>query len=144
MAKAGTLVPGTPEYAARVGPPSPEFSARLNAAVMQNRASPGYWRATLSIIREQLGGDGRAIAAASRPPGNMPIVVLTAAQTLGAVQAQGGEAARALVLSSHQEMAAASAGGVSRVVDCGHGIQWERPDAVVAAIEEVLAACRTG
>ena len=144
MARDGTLVAGTPEYAARVGPPTPEFSERLNAAVMRNRASPGYWRATLSIIRQQLGGDGRAIAAAHRPLGDVPIVVLTAAQTLDAVAAQAGEAARAFVLKAHQAMAGDSARGVCRVVDCGHGIQWERPDAVIGAIQEVLAACGAG
>ena len=147
MAKGGTLVPGTPAHEARVGPPSPELPDRLNAAVLKNRASPGYWRATLSMIRQQRGPDLRVMAGARRRLGDTPIVVLSATQTLDAVRAQAGEAAAAYLQKSHQGMAAESTRGVWRAVECGHGIQWERPDAVIAAVEEVLQIgplCRDG
>jgi hypothetical protein len=71
-------------------------------------------------------------------------VVLTAGQTLEAVREAAGDAARAVLLRSHQDMAALSSRGSHRVVDCGHGIQWERPDAVVEAVREVLAQSSPG
>ena len=39
----------------------------------------------------------------------------------------------------HEELAALSSRGVQRIIDCGHNIPVERPDAVVAAVEEVAA-----
>jgi hypothetical protein len=110
----------------------------LNAVILKNRASPCYWRANLSMIRQQLGPDLRAMAAARRSLGDISIVVLSATQTLDAVRAQAGDAAAAYIQKSHRGMAAESTRGVWRAVDCGHGIQWERPDAVIAAVEEVL------
>ena len=140
MAKTGKLLPGTPEYEARVGPPSRELSDRMNAAIVKNRTSPGYWRAYLSIIRQMLGPDLAAMAQARRPLGDIPIIVLSATQSSDAIRAQLGAAAAALSVKTHQGMAADSTRGVWRTVDCGHGIQWERPEVVIAAIEEVVGA----
>ena len=136
MARAGTLLPGTPEFDARVYfPPEPELPDALNAAILTNRASPAYWRAELSAIREHLGGDQVALAKAHQSLGDMPIVVLTAAEHLSA----GGDSKLgALVQSTQADMAALSSRGVQRTVNCGHHIPWERPDAVISAIDEVL------
>jgi pimeloyl-ACP methyl ester carboxylesterase len=140
MARAGTLLPGTVEYDKRVYfPPDPELPDALNAAILQNRASPGYWRAQLSVIREQLGGDQVALAESRRSLGDMPIVVLTAAETLAA---GGDDKLSGLVQSTQADMAALSSRGVHRIVDCGHHIPWERAGAVVSAIEEVLGQVR--
>ncbi len=136
MARAGTLVPGTPEYDARVYfPPEPGLPDALYAAVLKDRGSPAYWRAELSVIREHLGGDQVALAKARRSLGDMPIVVLSAAETLAA---GGDPRLGALVQSTQAEMAALSSRGVQRTVNCGHHTPWERPDVVVSAIEEVL------
>jgi pimeloyl-ACP methyl ester carboxylesterase len=141
MARAGTLLPGTSEYDARVYfPPEPELPDALNAAILENRRSPGYWRAELSGMREHLGGDIAALSEARRSLGDMPIVVLTAAEHLAA---GGDPRLGALVQSTQAGMAALSSRGVHRIIDCGHHIPWERPDAVVSAIMEVLGQVRS-
>ena len=49
----------------------------------------------------------------------------------------------ALLLAGQERMAAYSViGEVRTVADSGHHIQLDQPDAVVAAIEEVVAAVR--
>jgi hypothetical protein len=44
----------------------------------------------------------------------------------------------------HDEVAALSTRGVRRTVDSGHSIQMQRPEVVIAAIEEVMALARAG
>jgi len=140
MARAGTLLPGTPEYDARVYfPPEPELPDALNAVILKNRGSPAYWRAECSFIRH-LGTDQMAMAKARRSLGEMPIVVLIAAETLAA---GGDPKLSALTQSTQAEMAALSSRGRHRIVDGGHHIPWEQPDAIISAIEEVLAEVRS-
>ena len=52
------------------------------------------------------------------------------------------EAWREVLCSMHDEFAALSTRGVRRTVDAGHGIQIEKPEIVIGAIEEVLALTR--
>ena len=53
------------------------------------------------------------------------------------------EAWREAWRTGHDEIAALSTRGERRTVAAGHAIQWEKPEAVIAAIEEVLALART-
>ena len=54
------------------------------------------------------------------------------------------EAWRSVKLAMQDEIAALSTRGERRSVDAGHGIQQEKPEVVIAAIEEVLATARAG
>jgi hypothetical protein len=77
----------------------------------------------------------------------MPLLVLTAA---GSPQPRPGEIAasaqarRELWRAMHEEIAALSTRGERRTVDAGHGIPTEKPQVVIAAIEEVIAMARGG
>jgi pimeloyl-ACP methyl ester carboxylesterase len=44
----------------------------------------------------------------------------------------------------HDEITALSTRGERRTIDAGHGIQLEKPEVVIAAIEDVLALARNG
>ncbi len=44
----------------------------------------------------------------------------------------------------HAEIAALSTRGERRTIAAGHAIQWEKPEAVIADIEEALALARGG
>ena len=75
----------------------------------------------------------------------MPLIVLTAANAVAMFGLPPPESATAKALweTTHDELAQLSDRGERRdVPDCGHMIPVERPDAVVAAIREVIAGPR--
>jgi pimeloyl-ACP methyl ester carboxylesterase len=142
LARAGTLKPGTPEYAEFVGEPPPTLTPAVVAARVAQRTSPGFWRALRSESANMMGASSDEVAAARRPLGDLPLIVLTA----GKAMPMPGEppdvlaARRKVWRTMHDEIAALSTRGEQRTVeDAGHGIQVERPDVVIAAIEEALA-----
>lgn len=152
LARTGALAPGTPDYDRAVGPPSPTLTPAMQAAHVVQRTSPGFWRALRSEARAADSVSSDEVAAArlslgDTPLGGMPLIVLTAGRMpprpgeTGAVTAARYEVWR----SMHDEIAALSTRGERRTVEgAGHGIQMDKPDAVIAAIEEVLALARAG
>lgn len=144
LARAGALVTGAPEYeefVVRDG--APPLPAAVKAARRAQRTSPGFYRAArseaapttlaeISAVRRPLG---------DRPLGDMPLIVLTAADFFpmpGDSDAQA-EAWRQAWRTGHDEIAALSTRGERRSIKAGHAIQWEKPKAVISAIEAVLA-----
>ncbi|MGA0601470.1 alpha/beta hydrolase [Caulobacter sp. KR2-114] len=156
LARAGALVPGTPDHARAVGAPPSWLTPALCAAREAQRTAPGWWRALRSESAATGGASSdqvvaaRQALAASRPPGapplgDMPLIVLTAAGN--ALPRPGESAAEAAARhqawrAMHDEIAALSARGERRLVDAGHGIPLERPEAVVTAVAQVLAQAR--
>jgi pimeloyl-ACP methyl ester carboxylesterase len=111
------------------------------------RTSPGYWRAIRSEAAAADGASSDEIVAARRPLGDLPLIVLTA----GRFAPRPGEAAAATEARSevwrsrHDAVAALSTKGARRTVEgAGHNIQMDKPEMVIGAIEEVLAAARGG
>jgi len=153
LARAGALTPGTADYARAVGPPSPALTPAMNAARAALRTSPDYWRAVRSEAAAMWATDGgsasgKELAAARRPLGELPLIVLTAGanawprpgETAAVAQARH-QVWRAL----HDQIAALSTRGERRTVEgAGHAIQLDQPEAVVSAIEAVLDLARAG
>ena len=147
LARNGALLPGTPDYDRAVGPPSPMLTPALWAAHVAQRTSPGYWRAIRSEAAAADGASSDEIVAARRRLGDMPLIVLTA----GRFAPRAGEAAvatearRQVWCAMHDEIAALSTRGDRRTIEgAGHSIQMDKPEAVVGAIEEVIAMARGG
>lgn len=145
LARAGALVPGAPDYERAVGPPSPALTQAVQAARVDQRLSPAYWRALRS---EAASADGQTADAASPAEGScalgdVPLVVLTAERSPQPRAGEGVAAAaarRQVWLAMQDEIASLSTRGQRRTVArAGHAIQLEQPEAVIAAIEEVLA-----
>jgi pimeloyl-ACP methyl ester carboxylesterase len=88
--------------------------------------------------------DSAEVLAERRPLGRLPLVILTASK----VDLGGGTDAQRAALHAdwvkmHDETAALSATGVNRLVPgAGHAIQREKPQAVIDAVTEVVAAAR--
>ena len=122
-----------------------------NAHVSQ-RVSPGFWRALRSESGAFNAASSDQIVAArsargTQPLGDMPLIVLTAGKNSlprGEETAAAAEARHAIWQSMHDEIAALSSRGERRTVDAGHGIQIEKAEVVIAAIEEVLGLVRAG
>jgi pimeloyl-ACP methyl ester carboxylesterase len=146
LARAGALVPGTPGYDAFVGPPDPKVTAAVNAAQQAQLTSPNYYRAMRSEQAHLATTSSQEVVAARRSLGDMPLIVLMASQSAlspGLLERQI-EAWRIVKLAMHDEIAALSTRGERRSVDAGHAIQLEKPEVVIAAVEEVLAMARGG
>ncbi len=142
LTRAGTLTPGSPDYADAVGEPDPILTPELNAAVRAQHTSSGYWRA----LRSENAAFGKAsseqVAAAHRSLGDMPLIVLTAGRLAVSATESATPAQLAAWTQMHDEIAALSSRGVSRTIDCGHNIQVEQPRAVTEAIEAVVRMVR--
>ena len=133
-AAAGEMKPGNPVFAECGSPPSdsPMASAAMAQAVLSEQESSD--RATDELSRRET------------HYGQVPIVVLTAGAQYGPTSPYPPEERPALwrVWSQgHAAIAAKSERGVHRVVEgAPHVLQMARPEAVIAAVEEVLAQVR--
>ena len=143
----GPIPEGSPDYQSCVGPPPPDMPAELVHYHVQYSQSPAHYREAIAEREALLGGNDDAEADAVRHAlGDVPMVVLT-----------GGEASRAPFLSAaeqdelgaarykiHDEVAHLSTRGRHRIVQgSGHNIQYDRPQAVIEAVAEVLADAPT-
>ena len=146
LARTGALVPGTPEYDEFVGPADPALTPAVDAARVAQLTSPGYYRAMRSEQANLASTSSKEIVAAHRALGDMPLIVLTASRfpTPEGLLEKQVKAYREGELAMHDAIAALSTRGQRRSVDAAHGIQLEKPEVVIAAIEEVLAATRAG
>ncbi len=148
LARAGALTPGTPDYDRAVGAGG-MTAARLTPAVwaacVTQRTSPSYWRAVRSESAASNAASSDEVAAARRPLGDIPLIVLTADRNAvpRPPETSAAAAARhAAWRTMHDEIAALSTRGERRSIDAGHMIQVEKPEVVIAAIEQVLSAVR--
>jgi pimeloyl-ACP methyl ester carboxylesterase len=127
-----------------VDPSIPDQGDRLNKAVHKPPLSGKALLNPLFISSKQ-------VIDPKRNYGQMPITVLTSTKvpelppgTPDAASARATFAAMdAEMHRGHAELAALSSRGVQRPVpDSGHYIQLDQPDAVIAAIKEVISASR--
>ena len=127
-----------------VDPSIPDQGDRLNKAVHKPPLSGKALLNPLFISSKQ-------VVDPKRNYGEMPIIVLTSTKvpelppgTPDAASARATFAAMdAEMHRGHAELAALSSRGVQRLVpDSGHYIQLDQPDAVIAAIKEVISAAR--
>jgi pimeloyl-ACP methyl ester carboxylesterase len=147
LARAGQLVAGTSEYdefVVRDG--APKLPAAVKAARRAQRTSSGFYRAARSEYANLAAATLDEMNAVRRPLGDMPLIVLSAGKFFPTPHesVHPAEAWREAWRTGHDEIAALSTRGERRTIASGHAIQWEKPEAVVAAIEEVLAVARGG
>ena len=134
--------PGSSEYEALVGPPQPQLTDAVNAALRDASLRPSTWRTIASEGVSLKGASAEELDAARRHLGNMPLIVLTAANAVSmfGLPAEENEGAKVVWEATHAELARLSDRGVRRdVSECGHMIQVERPDVVLAAMRVVFA-----
>jgi len=130
--------PATPNYNKCVPPTSPELPADLIAAW------PKFFRPSMHASNISL-GDSLATpelnSADHLELGDKPLVVLTAGRSDGDPKnAEFTQAFRKIWIERHQGLARMSSRGVHIVVpDTGHMIPGEKPDAVIDAVDQVLA-----
>lgn len=138
LARAGELHPQSLEYIERIGLPRAGLSPAVNQALHEMWIRPSYLRTALSESHNLRAASDQEASAYRRDLGDLPLVVLTAGHA-AQMPALAGVAGARVWQAMHEELATLSSRGVRHVVDCGHNIPVERPDAAVAAVEEVGA-----
>jgi len=124
-----------------IGDPEPDLPAGVTKALVE-RVTPDFYRAALSEVSEFEGESSDEIDASRRSWGDLPLIVLTAG---GTSAPDHDQAIRNRVwMEAHDRIAALSSRGLNRVVpNATHHIQLSQPDAVIAAVNEVIAEART-
>ncbi|HEY0180275.1 MAG TPA: alpha/beta hydrolase [Dokdonella sp.] len=137
------LVPGTADFARCVSAGlNRRYSPAISAVYMRLERTPSFLEARLS---EDVAFDLESpfqLLLGWRAYGDLPLVVLTRALSDtpdGLPEDDRGERA----LEQHRALAALSTRGAQRIVPyASHDVHFDQPQAVIAAIEEVLAAAR--
>ena len=143
-AEAGQLKPGTDIYKACVGEPPSFVSPVLRAAIIAQEMRPATYRTMAAEVGAMDQNSAEAVAHL-RSFGDMPLIVLTAGQTGNdpSFTAAQNQAWKKLWMQGHDGFAALSSRGQNRVVEgSGHFIQFEKPQAVIDAVDEVVAQVR--
>lgn len=153
----GTLKRSPPRFErCTAAPVVPAVFPLLKATIMRLNADPARLLTQASTVQEfdsDSAPDSREVINARRRYGNMPLIVLTAARDestvlqmfdsgtadeLAQLRRQVAQFIEGAWAPAHDAYAALSTRGRSERVDSGHGIQLEKPGAVIAAVVEVL------
>lgn len=134
---------GTDLYRDCIGGVDPALHGRLGATELQGRLKPAFWRVR-QAERMALATDRAQLRAARKPFGDLPVIVLARGVSPylipGKPQSETNKAIEAANLALLADIAHSSTRGEVRVVaGAGHEIQETRPDAVVTAVDDVLA-----
>ncbi|MCE3602853.1 alpha/beta hydrolase [Massilia sp. P8910] len=137
------FVPGSELFANCTGGFQPQFGRTLNAAYLASLTSASYWRAH-NAEEDAFETSNAQLRAARRPFGDLPLMVLTRGVSPYAIpgkpQSELNKATEKENFAMHQEMAALSTRSTHRVVPgAGHIIEADKPQAVIKAINDVLA-----
>ncbi|TAJ71259.1 MAG: alpha/beta hydrolase [Phenylobacterium sp.] len=141
---AGTLKPGEPGFSLCFPPPPATLPEDVRAVTLQRQGEGWRYRMQASEVDSMAGSSSADIDRTRRPLGDLPWIVLTAEGTgKGPPTPVEEQAAMGQVWKAmHDEAAGLSTRGENRMVASGHNIQTEKPEAVIAAVNEVVAAVR--
>jgi pimeloyl-ACP methyl ester carboxylesterase len=140
--RAGVPARDSQTYKDCIGDPDPDLPNDVVAALAA-RVRPDTYVMILSELEEFSGASSEEVDASRRSYGDMPLIVLTAAL---APNADPDTITRTRIWTAmHDRMAQLSSRGVNRIIPgATHHIQQSRPQAVIAAVNEVVTAAREG
>jgi pimeloyl-ACP methyl ester carboxylesterase len=125
--------------------PRPNQTAAMTSAIESDAKRASLWRTRVSELDNLWTTTSDEIDKGRGRYGSMPLIVLTADGTYAAMPQPTRAVAEWVWRSVHQEIAARSTRGVERLVTgTSHQMVLDRPDAIVDAISQVIAAARTG
>ena len=127
----------------------PAYPEALKQALSSLDSDPARFATALSLFDYYWSGAAsRAMIDPRRSYGAMPLIVLTAGERVPLAGAPADAIAQYPALTAnwyrtHDALAALSTLGVNRIVaGAGHSIQRHRPEAVIAAVREVVETAR--
>jgi pimeloyl-ACP methyl ester carboxylesterase len=131
----------SPVFERCVGKPDARFSQAINDAQLAYEAKAKYQVATRSEIQNFWGASSDETRATRRDFGDMPIVYLTHAPSkpVAGITQLLQDQRTATIEQMHNEVAAMSTLGFNEIVPrAGHIINYDRPEIVIDAIDQVL------
>jgi pimeloyl-ACP methyl ester carboxylesterase len=125
-----------------IGDPDPDLPPKVVSALAA-RVTPAAYRMQLSELLEFEGKSADQVDASRRSWRNVPLIVLTAG---GTSPPDADQAVRNHIWNAaHDRIATLSKQGINRLVpNATHHIQISQPDAVIAAVREVITKSRSG
>lgn len=141
---AGKLKAGDADYAGCFPSPRADLPPAYRETLIARRTDPARVANLMSEVDSMPEASSAEVEASLKKPGDLPWIVLTATGTARAV---GGPPEEAVAMGKvwndmHDEAAALSTRGEHRQVDAGHYIWFSKPEAVIDAVNEVVAAVR--
>ncbi|UPG96558.1 alpha/beta fold hydrolase [Luteibacter aegosomatissinici] len=137
----GEIPKTSPVYARCVGEPDPRFSQAINDARLAYGAKAKYQLAVRSETQAFRGESADEARATRSDVGDLPLIYLTHAPfkpAAGVTQLQQDQRT-ATVEQLHNDVAAMSTRGFNEIVPrAGHLINYDRPEIVIDAIDQVL------
>ena len=137
------FAPQSEAYDDCIGGADPSLPAAIGDGDLQRRLTPAWWRVR-QAERAALATDREELRAARQPFGDLPVIVLVRGVSPylipGKPQSDTNKAIEAANLELLTALARTSTRGEARVVPgAGHVIQETHPEAVAAAVDDVLA-----
>jgi pimeloyl-ACP methyl ester carboxylesterase len=135
--------PTSDAYEDCIGGADRSLPAAVGEVGLRMRLTPAWWRVR-QAERVAFAADREQLRAARKPFGDLPVIVLVRGvspyRVPGKPQSEVNKAVEAMNLALLTQLAQASTQGEVRVVPgAGHVIQETHPEAVVAAVGDVLA-----
>jgi pimeloyl-ACP methyl ester carboxylesterase len=110
---------------------------------LKSGLSVANWRTQVSEADTMWTATSDEVDAGPYYYGNMPLIVLTAADTYSSLPQPARQAVSDFWHKLHDEIAARAAHGSNRVVaHSGHMMMFDRPDAICDAVTEIIAKAR--
>lgn len=142
-ARAGGLSKPDPDFRMCFTEPGPTWSTRLAAAVRTNEQNPAYWDSLISEKATYGHETIDALRSTRRPYGAMPLVILGADGSNAYLPPELRTTADAAWTASYGRLAAYSDRGTFiRIDHSSHNVQEDRPDAIIAAVDDLVASLR--
>ncbi len=143
-AQAGEMKPGAEIYKHCAPAALADLPPDVRSALIARYEAPAIYR-TMASELESFDRDGKELTAHARSYGDMPLIVLTPAErpNIPALTAEENRQGARLSIQMHAEQAALSSRGQERLVRAtGHYIQTDQPQAVIDAVNQVVADAR--
>ena len=137
-------LPSTSPDLVRCAPPARTGEPpALAAEEMAENIRPSTWRTRASELENLWTRTSDELDSGPTSLGDIPLVVLTAGQDNAGAPPSARASLDAAWAGFHRQLATLSTRGSAQLVaDSSHRMMRDRPDAVVAAIEEVVSAVR--
>ena len=137
------FAPKSEAYEDCIGGVDPSLPAAVGEVGLKQRLTPAWWRVR-QAERRALAQDRDELRAARKPFGDLPVIVLARGVSPylvpGKPQSEGNKAMEAANLALITDVAHSSTHGEVRVVaGAEHVIQETHPEAVVTAVDDMLA-----
>ena len=138
--------PKSEAYEDCIGGADPSLPVAIGEVGLKQRLTPAWWRVR-QAERRALAQDREELRAARKPFGDLPVIVLARGVSPylipGKPQSEGNKAMEAANLALQTDVAHSSTHGEVRVVaGAEHVIQETHPEAVVTAVDDMLAKIR--